>query len=162
MPLSDYGYYQRHIALAGHAFQKLDSAICELGLEVRCPFLDSELVKALNKDAKHWISPTEQKLVLKKQLAKFGFDEEFLFRKKVGFSSSIIKVFYLNLLNVLKVTKTGYNVFALVSSALTLWRFTGGFKLNLMVAWRILVLKEFLADLDQDLYDTVRHARSHD
>jgi len=75
--------------LPGQILAKVDRASMIYGLEVRCPFLDTELIEYVyNLPYEYKIGKDGQKLILRDILGEYT-DREFAYRKKQGFGAPI-------------------------------------------------------------------------
>ena len=81
--------FDARIFLEGDILQKVDRLSMENSLEVRSPFLDHRVCEFAMQLSEHeLISEDHGKVFLKKMLAK-NFEEDFIYRDKIGFMLSI-------------------------------------------------------------------------
>ncbi len=81
------GRRQAAEGLVGHAFARLDRAVSELGVEVRCPLCDYGLMVAMRRQPRDKVLP-RPKHIMKEILAR-DFPTRFVNRPKVGFATRI-------------------------------------------------------------------------
>jgi asparagine synthase (glutamine-hydrolysing) len=85
-PLAGMTLWQQTVSLADDMLVKVDRMSMAHSLEVRAPFLDHRLAELMNRVAFDTKLPQgQQKYVLRKAMARY-FPDEFLWRRKQGFS----------------------------------------------------------------------------